>query len=62
MSDEEHLDELHTRMEKLAEAFRSSSVNLDNIAAKLDMARHDAVDDLMEEIEFFLRDINDNAN
>lgn len=62
MSDEEHLNDLQARMEKLAEAFRSSSVNIDNLSAKLDMARHDAIDDLMEEIDFFLKDVNDNAN
>lgn len=62
MSDEEHLDELQARMERLAEAFRASSINLDGIQAKLDMARHDAIDDLMEEIDFFLKEINDNAN
>lgn len=54
MDELEHFDRIDGMIRRMVESLRKSREMHDNLAAKIDMARTDAADELIKEVEDYL--------
>lgn len=54
MDELEHFERIDGMMKRMVESLRRSREMHDNLAAKIDMARTDAADELIKEVEEYL--------
>lgn len=59
MDEWEHFKRIDGMMARMVESLRRSREMHDNLAAKLDMARTDAADELIKEVEEYLAEHGD---
>lgn len=59
MDELEHFDRIDGMMKRMVESLRKSREMHDNLAHKIDMARTDAADELIREVEEYLAEHGD---
>lgn len=59
MDELEHFDRIDGMMRRMVESLRKSREMHDNLAHKIDMARTDAADELIREVEEYLAEHGD---
>lgn len=58
MDELEHYDRIKAALERMTDSLRKSREMHDNLANKIDMARTDAADELIREVEDYLNEYN----